>query len=135
MGERYLRYVNWMPDVAKRAAAQAAGWLPADRHSKWLNYARWRAVSWKSSQLSFTERYRAYVGSFSPSEAQQLQRAGSHVRYDALGAAFDAVGGEDALARMFAADALTQLPDDLLLLTDKMTMATSLECRVPHARP
>ena len=32
---------------------------------------------------------------------------------------------------MFAADALTQLPDDLLLLTDKMTMATSLECRVP----
>src|SRR5690606_30743097 len=28
-------------------------------------------------------------------------------------------------------DALTQLPDDLLLLTDKMTMATSLECRVP----
>jgi len=35
------------------------------------------------------------------------------------------------LARMFAVDAYTQLPDDLLLLTDKMTMATSLECRVP----
>jgi asparagine synthase (glutamine-hydrolysing) len=32
---------------------------------------------------------------------------------------------------MFAADLHTQLPDDLLLLTDKMTMATSLECRVP----
>jgi asparagine synthase (glutamine-hydrolysing) len=28
-------------------------------------------------------------------------------------------------------DAGTQLPDDLLLLTDKMSMATSLECRVP----
>jgi asparagine synthase (glutamine-hydrolysing) len=28
-------------------------------------------------------------------------------------------------------DMQTQLPDDLLLLTDKMTMATSLECRVP----
>src|SRR6185295_17061860 len=25
----------------------------------------------------------------------------------------------------------TQLPDDLLMLTDRMTMATSLECRVP----
>ena len=28
-------------------------------------------------------------------------------------------------------DLLTQLPDDLLMLTDRMTMATSLECRVP----
>jgi asparagine synthase (glutamine-hydrolysing) len=131
MGERYLRYVNWLPDMAKRAAAQAAGWLPADRHSKWLNYARLARGFMQSAQLPFAERYRAYVGCFSPAEAQQLQRSGSHVRYDALGAAFDAVGGEDALARMFAADALTQLPDDLLLLTDKMTMATSLECRVP----
>jgi asparagine synthase (glutamine-hydrolysing) len=32
---------------------------------------------------------------------------------------------------MLAVDAQTQLPDDLLLLTDKMSMATSLECRVP----
>ena len=33
--------------------------------------------------------------------------------------------------RMLAVDAETQLPDDLLMLTDKMSMATSLECRVP----
>ena len=32
---------------------------------------------------------------------------------------------------MFAVDAQTQLPDDLLMLTDKMSMAVSLECRVP----
>jgi asparagine synthase (glutamine-hydrolysing) len=32
---------------------------------------------------------------------------------------------------MAAVDALTQLPDDLLMLTDKMSMAASLECRVP----
>ena len=32
---------------------------------------------------------------------------------------------------MLAVDAHTQLPDDLLLLTDKMSMAVSLECRVP----
>ena len=32
---------------------------------------------------------------------------------------------------MFAVDAATQLPDDLLMLTDKMSMAVSLECRVP----
>src|SRR3546814_12972528 len=28
-------------------------------------------------------------------------------------------------------DLMTQLPNDLLMLTDKMTMARSLECRVP----
>ena len=32
---------------------------------------------------------------------------------------------------MLAVDLETQLPDDLLMLTDKMSMATSLECRVP----
>ena len=40
MGEQYLRYLNWMPDFAMSAAVRAAGWLPTDRHSKWLNYAR-----------------------------------------------------------------------------------------------
>ncbi len=40
-------------------------------------------------------------------------------------------GTADELNRMFAVDTETQLPDDLLLLTDKMSMAVSLECRVP----
>jgi asparagine synthase (glutamine-hydrolysing) len=53
------------------------------------------------------------------------------LRLDAIAEAFAASGGEDPLARMFAVDARTQLPDDLLMLTDKMTMAASLECRVP----
>jgi asparagine synthase (glutamine-hydrolysing) len=131
MGEHYLRYVNWMPDFAKRAAARAAGWLPADRHSKWLNYSRLARNFLESAQLPFAERYRSYVGVFSPAESAELLRQRPQQRHDALADAFAAAGGEDTLARMFAADALTQLPDDLLLLTDKMTMATSLECRVP----
>ncbi len=36
-----------------------------------------------------------------------------------------------SLNQMLSVDAQTQLPDDLLLLTDKMSMAVSLECRVP----
>ena len=50
---------------------------------------------------------------------------------DALSAAFEAVTPADPLGRLSRVDILTQLPDDLLMLTDKMTMATSLECRVP----
>src|SRR5581483_6341008 len=49
---------------------------------------------------------------------------------DMIEAAFRHARG-DSLNRLLAVDAETQLPDDLLLLTDKMTMATSLECRVP----
>ena len=37
----------------------------------------------------------------------------------------------DAQNRLLAVDAQTQLPDDLLMLTDRMSMAVSLECRVP----
>src|SRR6185369_9773969 len=37
----------------------------------------------------------------------------------------------DSLRRLMEVDLQTQLPDDLLMLTDKMTMACSLECRVP----
>jgi asparagine synthase (glutamine-hydrolysing) len=35
------------------------------------------------------------------------------------------------LCRLVDVDLQTQLPDDLLMLTDRMSMATSLECRVP----
>jgi asparagine synthase (glutamine-hydrolysing) len=58
-------------------------------------------------------------------------RADDAAKPDIIAAAFRGADGDDALNRMLAVDAETQLPDDLLLLTDKMTMATSLECRVP----
>ena len=38
---------------------------------------------------------------------------------------------EDELLRLFRIDWQTQLAENLLLLTDKMSMAVSLECRVP----
>lgn len=131
LGEHYMRYLNWLPAAARRGAARLAEHLPSDRHSKWLNYARLAKSFLAASELPFTERYRAYVGVFGIHEAARMMRAPPAERFDAIAAAFEASGGEDALARMFAVDAYTQLPDDLLLLTDKMTMATSLECRVP----
>ena len=41
---------------------------------------------------------------------------------------------QDPLNRLLYVDAKTALPESLLLLTDKMGMATSLEVRVPFLR-
>jgi asparagine synthase (glutamine-hydrolysing) len=131
LGEHYMRYVNWLPQSAKRGAAWLADMLPSDRHSTWLNYSRLAKNFLGAAVSPFTERYRAYVGVFGFDDATGLMAKPPLDRFDAIRAGFEASGGEDALARMFAVDVHTQLPDDILMLTDKMTMAASLECRVP----
>jgi len=132
LGEHFMRYLAAVPGPLKRAAAALAGRLPSDRHSTLLNLSRYAKSFLGSADLPFEERYRSYVGVFSPDEASALLAiAPPAERLDAIGLAFEAAIGDDPLNRMFTVDALTQLPDDLLLLTDKMTMATSLECRVP----
>jgi asparagine synthase (glutamine-hydrolysing) len=44
---------------------------------------------------------------------------------------FDRIGSESALNQMLYVDTKTWLPDDLLIKADKMTMASSVELRVP----
>jgi asparagine synthase (glutamine-hydrolysing) len=131
LGEHYMRYLAGVPRPLKRAAAALADRLPSDRHSALLNLSRYAKSFLSTADLSFEERYRAYVGVFAPGEAHEYLAVVPPDRFDAIGTAFATVTGADPLNRMFGVDALTQLPDDLLLLTDKMTMATSLECRVP----
>ena len=81
--------------------------------------------------MPLEERYRAYVQVFPLREVQRLLRLDGAAQPDMIEAAFRHAGGGDSLNRMLAVDAETMLPDDLLMLTDKMSMATSLECRVP----
>src|SRR6185369_6797072 len=123
LGEHYMRYLDWLPESAKRGAARFAELLPSDRHSKWLNYSRLAKNFLGAAAAPFTERYRSYVGVFPPAEAARLMARPPRERFDAIGSAFETVGGTDPLARMFAVDASTQMPDDLLMLTDRMTMA------------
>src|SRR5690606_6874845 len=110
--------------------SRTAGLLPSDRHSKLLNTLRLARGFLASAELSPDDRYRAYLQVLDRATVSALTR-GATGSSDALAAAFAGAGADDALNRMFAVDAETQLPDDLLLLTDKMSMAVSLECRVP----
>jgi asparagine synthase (glutamine-hydrolysing) len=84
-----------------------------------------------ASELSFEQRYRSYVEVFGEREIDRLTKVSRLTRPDAIGSAFAHAVSSDGMNRMLAVDAETQLPDDLLMLTDKMSMATSLECRVP----
>ena len=85
-----------------------------------------------TAEMSPDERYRSYLQVLGRETVNSLLCAPSTAfAADSLTQAFAAAGSQDDLNRMFAVDAETQLPDDLLLLTDKMSMAVSLECRVP----
>jgi asparagine synthase (glutamine-hydrolysing) len=131
LGNHYQAYFDRLPGWARRAASALGERLPSDRHSPLLNFSRLAKGFLASAGMPFEERYRAYVQVFPAEEAQRLLRLDGAARPDRIAAAFRHAGGGDALNRMLAVDAETQLPDDLLMLTDKMSMATSLECRVP----
>jgi asparagine synthase (glutamine-hydrolysing) len=131
LGNHYQAYFDRLPGWARRAAAAVGERLPSDRHSPLLNLSRLAKGFLESAGLPFEARYRAYVQVFPLQEVQRLLRLDGAVRPDMIADAFRHAGSGDALNRMLAVDAETQLPDDLLMLTDKMSMATSLECRVP----
>jgi asparagine synthase (glutamine-hydrolysing) len=48
-----------------------------------------------------------------------------------MGNYFATTGGDSGLNQLIYVDIKTSLADDLLALTDKMTMAASIECRAP----
>jgi len=131
LGEYYRKRYQYIPGWIRRNIIKpAAAFLPSDRHSPLMNLSRYARSFILSSDLSFEERYLSYVGVYGAEQAGKLT-GGKTPRLDgALHEAFRESGG-DPLSRMLAVDMATQLPDDLLMLTDKMSMATSLECRVP----
>lgn len=132
LGEYYGRYYQKIPQwVRNRILNPLAKKLPSDRHSPLLNLARYARSFILSSDLSFEERYRSYVQVFSRDSQCYLTERSGVSEFDALETAFKRAKNGDEIHRMFQVDLQTQLPDDLLMLTDKMTMATSLECRVP----
>lgn len=131
LGGYYAQRYNALPGWARRLAGATAARLPADRHHKWMNMARLAKGFIASAGQMPDARYRSYLQVLARERVADLMLAAPAPGDDALAAAFAAAGGADELNRMLAVDAQTQLPDDLLLLTDKMSMAVSLECRVP----
>jgi asparagine synthase (glutamine-hydrolysing) len=131
LGNHYQAYLDRLPGWTRRPLAALGERLPSDRHSRSLNVLRLAKGFLAGAELSFEDRYRTYVQVFSRAGADSLLRVKGYKALDLLDDSLARTRGGDALNRMLVADAETQLPDDLLLLTDKMSMAVSLECRVP----
>jgi asparagine synthase (glutamine-hydrolysing) len=133
LGDHYLAMLDRVPASLVRAATGLVQRLPSDRHGRLSNLSRLAREFLGSANLRPDERYRAYVQVMARERAASLlaNPADAGTTVDSLGAAFAAAGIDDPVGRLFAVDAATQLPDDLLMLTDKMSMAVSLECRVP----
>jgi asparagine synthase (glutamine-hydrolysing) len=123
---RFSALPVWMQQLAMRSGRR----LPSDRHTPLLNLARYAKTFLAAADLPAEVRYSMYVQVFNRAELSDLIVSHAHCD-DAIAAAFSSVNSRDTLNRMLIVDAETQLPDDLLMLTDRMTMATSLECRVP----
>jgi asparagine synthase (glutamine-hydrolysing) len=120
-GRQYRRIPGW---VRKQVLQRVAGMLPSGRQSRVMDLARYARKFIHTSELPWREQYRQYlqIGSL------PLVGEASMDGFDRVTAAEQA---EDELLRLLRVDAETQLPEDLLLLTDKVTMAASIECRVP----
>lgn len=131
LGGHYARSYGRLPGWLRASAGFVARQLPADRHAGWLNHLRLAKGFIASAEMAPDERYRSYLQILDRATVSTLLRDPMPTGDDALAQAMRAAGNEDELNRMLAIDAETQLPDDLLLLTDKMSMAVSLECRVP----
>lgn len=131
LGGHYAAGFKRLPGWLRQLAAAAARRLPSDRHSGVLNTLRLAKGFIASAEMGVDERYRSYLQVLPRAAVTAMLMQPDGDATDALAHAFGAAGTTDELNRMFAVDAQTQLPDDLLMLTDKMSMAVSLECRVP----
>ncbi|MBN8279077.1 MAG: asparagine synthase (glutamine-hydrolyzing) [Gammaproteobacteria bacterium] len=105
--------------------------LPVARHTRLLNLLRAARKVALVADKDSVERYQEVMEVFSAADLAELLPGGSATARPVLTTVLERYLGHAELDQMMAADLGTQLPDDLLLLTDKVSMAHSLECRVP----
>lgn len=129
-GRRYRRIPAW---VRQRILAPLASALPSGRQSRAMDLARYARKFIHASELDWRQQYRRYL-EICDNDRLSLLGAGvtdSDLEVNGFDRVLQAEAADDHLLRLMRVDALTQLPEDLLLLTDKITMAASIECRVP----
>jgi asparagine synthase (glutamine-hydrolysing) len=85
----------------------------------------------KAAALPWHEQYRLFIALQGQATLKALLGDAALDDPDGFDRVLAGEDAEDPLLRLLRVDWQTQLAEDLLLLTDKMTMAESIECRVP----
>ncbi len=136
LGCRFHRIYDYLPKSIHRGLIRpVVDMLPVDRGSRVKSLFRYARGFLEAAGLPEGLRYDRYVavlaeppnGLLAP-DLQQLYRNDASVHVARL---YDDAPTNDSLKRMAYADLHTSLVDSLLLFTDKMSMAVSLEARVP----
>jgi asparagine synthase (glutamine-hydrolysing) len=134
LGPALDRFYQAVPQPVRRAVTGAASWLPVDRGSTARNYFRLARAYVTAHGLPAYERYDRAVQLMSSDAVRDLS-PGLPSKESSLCEArrrfFNEASPDDPLGQMQHLDFNTSLVDSLLLLTDKMSMAASLEARVP----
>ena len=132
LDEHYRRHYQRIPRAIRRGIVDPiARRLPSDRHHRLLNELRLAKAFVLADALPFEERYRRYMEVFGAEERAALLLGEGGGFDDCIARAFAGSAASDPLRRLMDVDLATQMPEDLLMLTDKMSMTVSLECRVP----
>jgi asparagine synthase (glutamine-hydrolysing) len=141
LGDHIAGFYRMLPQaLRKKWLPSLIATLPQDRHSNIRNYLRYADAFLKTAEADSSSRYMSYVTLFSRDLQDRLLNGGMNGNGTAhnTGAAsevmrryFDDAKTCTGLNRLIYVDLKTSLADDLLALTDKMTMAASIECRAP----
>ncbi len=132
LGESIGTYYRRLPRFLRRKVVPFLfSRLPQDRHSAFANYARLANSYVQSAELDAARGYANFITVFSPAIRSELLRDRYAPADFVLDEYFSRCQAAESLHRNMYVDIKTSLADDLLLLTDKMTMAASIECRAP----
>ncbi|HEU5322138.1 MAG TPA: asparagine synthase (glutamine-hydrolyzing), partial [Methylomirabilota bacterium] len=129
MAEHYARLPRALRDgviapLVRRLPDPRGGTLTMDRLKRFVAGADGDVLA----------RYERYVSAFTAAERRALFVPGAAAGEDgpsALARSFAGLAAHDPLTRMTFSDLAMYLPDDLLVLTDRLSMAHSLEVRAP----
>jgi len=132
LGDHYNQHYQRMPRWCRRhLLSHVAKLLPSGRQNRAMDLARYAKRFIQAGEMSWQDRYRFFLAIAADDVVESLLKQGDSTVENGFAAAARSERSSDELLRLFRIDWQTQLAENLLLLTDKMSMAVSLECRVP----